>query len=68
MVQNFALVTYYQVLQFPNSTKKLINMSCCPQHKDWNYFQAEMTKMQEKETRRQFSTSDTFQRKYENFD
>ena len=35
-------------------------MSCCPQPKGWIYFQAEETKMQEKKTRRQFSTSVTF--------
>ena len=43
-------------------------MSCCPQPKGWTYFQAEGTKMQEKKTRRQFSTSVNFKRKYENFD
>ena len=39
-------------------------MLYCPHHKGWNYFQAEGTK---KELRINL-TSNTFQRKYENFD
>ena len=29
-------------------------MLCCPQHKDWNYFQAEETKLQEKGIKHEF--------------
>ena len=54
--------------KFPNSPKKLINMLCYLQHNGWNYFQAEGKKLLKKLFLHMSSTSNTFQRKYENFD
>ena len=43
-------------------------MSCSPEHKGWNYFQAHERSSCEKEELHVNSTTNTFQKNYENFD